>query len=539
MGFGCNGSSTDGASILMITGADTSTMTEYFPLTSSWETDKWTLFIDQREHEVRGISTRGMVDTQGPYVLYWTNNENGLRLHGAMKDDGTLWLPSTPIIVADAVVKVGDKKEGTFIVDGEEFEYVIELVDVEDVSVPAGDFSNCLKFRILIHPAGEDPDKYGSETMWLARNVGFVKGETDENVGGSILTRQGETRNLLSYYITPSDLPPGPQGIKDMLKNFADFFEGEDLGGMMSLFSNEYLDSCVDKVAASSLFEETFTTNSELLWFNSPGDIESIGDAVYGDVAYATREKLQSGVDERGQRWWEWDRRGVYWREETGEWRAYGNQANFRPSFLVFTRNDATDGNYLAISTVIQDCNWEKKDMDTEIDDLRITGPPSTDIDFNLKRDWNPTDLEYFKMEEIADAKDGFYTFTLFTVDGVFIEFTDYLQVMPPLDIPNLVFPIGGIIMSAYRVQCCPAIIDVTFDWDDVERADYYVLDLQYDDAGTWRSFAMETTNQSEITLTLERGNNWRWRVNACQNDRYGELDNESRSGWDYFSTPR
>jgi ketosteroid isomerase-like protein len=393
--FGCSGSSNDGASIHTVTSADIFTMTEYFPLTSNWETDKWTLFIDQREHEIKGVSTKGMVDTQGPYVLYWTNDANGLRLHGAMKDDGTLWLPSTPLIIADPAMKAGDKKEGRFIVEGEEFQYVSELSDMEDVSVPAGNFSGCLKFRILIYPAGEDPNEYGSETIWLAEDVGFVKGETEENAGGWILTRQGETRNLLSYFITPSNLPSGPQGIKDMLKNFAEFFEREDLDGIMSLSSDDYLDSCVDKVAASSLFGEIFTTNSELLWFSSPGDIES-----FGDVYYATKEKLRSGMDEEGRRWWEWDRRGIYWREESGEWRFYGNQVNFKPSFLVFTRNDAIEGSYLAISTVIRDCNWEMIDMDTEIDDLTIIGPPSTDIDFDLKGDWNPTNLEYFRKEE-------------------------------------------------------------------------------------------------------------------------------------------
>ena len=533
-GFGCSGSSNDGASILTLKSADTYTMSGYFPLTSSWETDQWTLFIDQREHEIQGVITKGMVDTQSPRVLYWTNDANGLQLHGAMKDDGTLWLPSTPLIIADATMEVGHKKEGTFVMDGEAFQYVSELSDKEDVSVPAGNFSECLKFRILIYPAGEDPDEFGSETMWLVEDVGFVKGETEENADGWILTRPGQTRRLLSFYITPSTLPPGPQGIKDLLRELTTYFEGEDLDGVMRLFSDDFLDSCVDKVTARGFFAEIYETSSELSWFSSPGDIESIGD-----VAYATTENLRSGEDGGDQRWWEWERGGTYWREEGGEWRVFGNQVRFMPSFSVFTRNDAVEDSYLAISAVMRDCDGEKIDMDTDIDDLAIMGPPSTDIDFFLKRDWNPVVLEYFRAEEITDAKNGFYTFTLFTVEGDLIEFTDYLQVMPLLDIPNLVFPIGGVVMSTYGVLWWPPIVDVTFDWDGVERADYYIVDLQYDEAGTWRSFAMEEVGQSQITLTLPRGRNWRWKVSARQNDRYGELDNESRSDWEYFTMPQ
>lgn len=108
------------------------------------------------------------------------------------------------------------------------------------------------------------------------------------------------------------------------------------------------------------------------------------------------------------------------------------------------------------------------------------------------------------------------------------IQFTDYLQVMKPLEIANLVSPIEGSSVPAGNVA---------LDRGDVDRAEYYAIDLQYNDAGTWRQWDRIDASQSELMVNLADPGNWRWRVKARQNDFYGELDNESRTGWSYFST--
>jgi hypothetical protein len=43
------------------TSFDTATL---FPLNSSWQTDKWTLLVDIIDHDIDGVATRAMADTQ-------------------------------------------------------------------------------------------------------------------------------------------------------------------------------------------------------------------------------------------------------------------------------------------------------------------------------------------------------------------------------------------------------------------------------------------------------------------------------------------
>lgn len=503
----------------------TYTMTEYFPLTSSWETDKWTLVI-VGEREINGVMTKAMMDTRYASVAYLTNDENGLRAHGHMDNDGSVYESSTPIVFADSAVAVGDKKESTFTEDGEESKAVSELVGLEDISVPAGHFEGCLKFEVTLYgiTAGTE-DLHFKETWWLAKGVGLVKAVNDGNSGGSIFADNGETRQLLSYYITPDEVTPDQQAIGDDLGKFEEYYKAEDLDEMMILFSDDYLNSCTDKDAVRTYFEDLFANNRE----NSNLSSSSIEFVVTGDLAYYVRERLRTGVDEgTDQRWWNWDRSIIYCKNEGGEWKIYGNDFDFRPSWQhVFLRN-APEGKYLSIAAGISDCVGNTIDANADIASLTITGPPGTSIDPDLKKDWFPDYLEYFRSEDIANATNGFYTFTLTTNDGRVNQFTDYLQVMELLDIANLVYPIGGITVPAG---------DVTLDWDDVDQVHYYRVDLQYYDAGTWRYEAQLYLGQSEQTINLPGGMDWRWRIRARQDDIYGELDNESRTYWEYFST--
>jgi hypothetical protein len=132
-----------------------------FPLNSSWQTDKWTLLVDINDHDINGVATRAMADTREPKVLYWTNDDQGLQLHAVRNDEGDLTLFHPPILFAGPVCKLGDTKEGTVIFDNEEYNYTINFVKIEDVTVPAGDFSDCARFDFFMYPAAELPSQYG------------------------------------------------------------------------------------------------------------------------------------------------------------------------------------------------------------------------------------------------------------------------------------------------------------------------------------------------------------------------------------------
>ena len=85
------------------------TMSEFFPLSSGWETDKWTLFIDENEFLINGVSTIAMVDTREAEANFWTNDQDGLRLHGAWNSQ-TQWITfSQPVLLAPAVSEVGNR----------------------------------------------------------------------------------------------------------------------------------------------------------------------------------------------------------------------------------------------------------------------------------------------------------------------------------------------------------------------------------------------------------------------------------------------
>ena len=94
-----------------------------FPLRSGWQTDQWTLFVDINDHDINGVATRAMADTQEPKVLYWTNDEQGLRLHAVLTDEGDLWVFPAPILLANRICKLGDVITGTYLIDTEEYNY--------------------------------------------------------------------------------------------------------------------------------------------------------------------------------------------------------------------------------------------------------------------------------------------------------------------------------------------------------------------------------------------------------------------------------
>ena len=143
------------------------TTTSLFPLTSSWQTDNWTLFVDQGEHDFNGVMTKIMADTREPKLLYWTNDQDGLQLHGFMDKEGDKVVFSAPLLIANPICRIGESQSGTRFAGPDEFNYYIEAVGVEDVTVPAGTFANCMKFRLMTYPVGDLATDYGYETYGL------------------------------------------------------------------------------------------------------------------------------------------------------------------------------------------------------------------------------------------------------------------------------------------------------------------------------------------------------------------------------------
>jgi hypothetical protein len=247
------------------------TMTEYFPLSSGWVTDNWTLSIDIFDHDVNGVFTKAMADTRDfPAAHYWTNDINGLRLYKIKRYDpmeGPFEVQfSAPIKWADAECIVGSIQEGTRTAceNGSCFDFIysIQFVGFEDITTPAGNFSNCAKFKAKLYPVGESPDDYGYETLWLGKNVGFVKAQSDINADFGLFTWAGETRQLISYYLTPSDMTQDEIDVRNAIKQAESYFRQKDLTNFMAMIDDNYLDySCRTK----PLFQDDISN----FWDNS------------------------------------------------------------------------------------------------------------------------------------------------------------------------------------------------------------------------------------------------------------------------------
>jgi len=524
---GGSGNDTGGGS------AQTFNMADFFPLTSGWETDRWTLLVDVVQHEINGIMTKAMVDTRVPYVLYWTNDDNGLRLHGYMGDDGILWVFDEPIFFADGICEIGDSKNGTFTKreDGveKEYSYLISFVAIEDVSVPAGTIADCLKFEILIYPSDEEPGEYGYETVWLAKNIGFVKAQSEANADSDIFTEPGTTRQLLSYHITdPAGLSPDEQAVKGAYITLNDFFSDEDLTGILKLTSDDYLDDqCRNKAALEEDWNELFTDNSSFLFFMT---VESID--VDGSDAYVFREGLLSYMPNAAEkRIWRWSRLTRRFQLENGEWMFYGAHLGFQPLWVdVWVRNNA--GNeHLAIDAELIDCASDEYVAQDDVSSLTVSGPPGTNVEPDLWQDYKADWGGFFRQEDLANAVNGFYTFTIVEPDGDYIIYTDYLETTAPMAPAALVTPAEDDIVP-------PG--DVILDWDLVADAKSYRVDMQSCDGYSW--IAMDNVypdppGESSVTVSLDQCTCYRWSVRAQQMDIFDNMDNESRTEWREFKT--
>lgn len=506
-------------------GSSSYTMSQYFPLSSGWETDKWTLFVDENEFIINGVSTIAMVDTREAEANFWTNDENGLRLHGAWNSE-TQWVTfSQPVLLADAVSIAGDRNGTIYTQNSEQLVFSAEVIGVENITTTAGTFNNCLKFRIHVYPVGSLPDDYGYETLWLARNVGFVKAQNDANSYLHLFAKPGETRELISYYLTPSALSDEELAVRQAYTQWINYWNAENITDITDMTHAGYYEKCRDKTAAVAHWNNIFADSDDYNLFMSIEDVDIIGDD-----AYVLREYQESYLDlltdEPTRRW---GRSTVRLKRDSfGDWKIYGDQLDVYPSFASVYPRVTPSNTTFASPVEITDCatgDWP--DTDDQIASLTVTGPPeSAIVEFDIP--WDPiTGWKGFWWEfDIASAKSGFHTFQVIDVNGNSVLYTDYLQPSTPLDMPLLVSPTD----SATGV---PA--NVTFEWAPVAGANSYQL-RAYD--GPTRVIN-STTDQTTYNVTLDPATTYDWQVRAKYFDPNDgvEYDSESRSSYLSFTT--
>ena len=512
---------------------------DYFPMAGSWETDERTLFMGIKNRNLNGMLAKELMDTSSPKASYWTCDENGLRNLGGYDPnvetgiEDEFYIESTPIIFAKATVEIGDKSI-TPIDDDDGTTYVSVLFDgTEDITVPAGTFRDCLRFKATIWNLGQNEGDNGYETIWLARNVGFVKA-VNEMGGFMFFSPANKTRQLLSYYI-PTDLSADQTAIQTLVDNFVDAKENEDLPSLMALYSENFFQQCRNKSEKQAQEQE---------WFNNYtynkfcAGIEEI--IVSGDRADAMLEVYIRGtVKGNGVSWQYAGRDSVHFIKKNGDWYFYGSQMQFHPYgdtgyFAIFTRNQEW-GDYAPVVTGFHDCGTQNLLSSTEeIETFTLTMPApfnAESIDLmNFYEDeytefWGSIPLSYDEMSN------GFYTFTVTDTSGNFYSYSDYFEKRPLMDVPVHISPIDGAYLP-------PG--DNIFSWETVPGTDVsYRIELQEEIDDSWVNIATINLDSTSYTFYLEAGSKYQWRVRAMQNDRLGGDDfreNEARSDWDYLT---
>ena len=192
------------------------TMSEYFPLGqgNTWtyreEDAQLTVKTVSGTQKINGVDAVKMIDEDGDYQL-WTNSNGIVWYKEYDADDIPVcgWeqhLFSPPIHAFDPIVSVGSKyasntsltttdctgKSATASVT---YEFTIE--GIEDVTVPAGTFNDCLMIKAILSLNGGT--QTNEMTIWLAKGVGQVKSIDIEKENGSVV--ETWTENLVSAVV--------------------------------------------------------------------------------------------------------------------------------------------------------------------------------------------------------------------------------------------------------------------------------------------------------------------------------------------------
>jgi hypothetical protein len=380
------------------------------------------------------------------------------------------------------------------------------------------------------------PSQYGYETFWLADGVGFVKGQADDNSISDLFTKSGETRQLLSYHITQPNLSAEQQNLKETDKQFVEYFIDGDMAMVETMIDAQYYDEqCRDKntaVADWTDFHQNYTLQAML---TTQEDI-----TVNVDEGYVIKEELVGFVPiAGGDLIWQWKRVSTRWKKDSqsGEWKGYGVHLGFNPSWLGVRIYNNNGDIYNDISGRFRKCeDGDLIDSPDIISLFTVTGPPGSGINgLDLTPYWlgytYPTERYFWNNDRLQNAIPGFYTFRVENQSEDYFVTTDYLEVTPPMDLPLLVSPADG------DGNVSPN--NVILGWEPVTAAEYYRIDLMFDNNGNWQNVAgfPILINDTQYITNLLANTSYRWRIRARQDDLYSNLDNESRSGYNYFAT--
>jgi hypothetical protein len=198
------------------------TTSEYYPLGQG---DTWNYLYDgdyygtltvSGTETIEGVAASKVMEPSGDYELM-TSDTNGITIYKnyEAEDDGwSQMIFSPPGSYAPGAIVVGTTYAGTSTFnytrsDGSSLTGTVTvettLEGVDNVTVPAGTFNDCLKLnitRIISAPELSYTSSYEG-TMWLAKGVGKVKetGATIDRQNGNIINFDPDTTELIGAVV--------------------------------------------------------------------------------------------------------------------------------------------------------------------------------------------------------------------------------------------------------------------------------------------------------------------------------------------------
>ena len=505
----------------------------FFPLSSGWETDIWTLFTDELAQQINSTSTKPMIDTSRGKGFYWSNDGYGLRLHAVWSLETQIVYYSQPVQIAGRISSIGDVRQTTYTLsnDSQNTQYIFtsELLGLETITTTAGTFTDCMKFRFHLYPAGSLPEDYGYETVWLGKNYGLVKAEADDNSLSELFVEKGKTRQLVSFSTSTASISsPEETGVRDAYKQWIQYWNEKDISSIGDMTHVDYYESCRDKDSALDYWNDFLSDTSDYKYFAT---IEEV--ILDGINAYVVVEFLEFYTDQNGENGTRrWGRSAVRMVKDYKGWQIYGNQFDVYPSWVSVYPRRTPSSTTFALPVEIVDCaTGEWAETADQIAALQLTGPPDSGVvDMELVDTWDPDEYwsGFWETLDMSSAKNGFYSFHVTDINGNYLLYTDYLATAVAIDAPELTSPDDG-------VTGMPT--EVTFEWQAVTDGNSYKLEVYEIDSGT--KVVSKTTDQTSYTATLDSGISYEWRVRARYYDPNdgGLYDSESRSSFRTLST--
>jgi hypothetical protein len=172
----------------------------------------YTLTVDGTA-DICGQPSLVLLDTGGT-VTYWINDETGVWMTRYMNPDGTYTDYCPAMKIAPAQIYPGSQSfnpsDGTFYLPGGSGTLrgwsIFVVKGLEDVTVPAGTFPNCLRATFNYSYTNLSDGSFGvrTEETWHAAGVGIVKRVNAETYGwdGMIFFSKNRVDSLISYTVS-------------------------------------------------------------------------------------------------------------------------------------------------------------------------------------------------------------------------------------------------------------------------------------------------------------------------------------------------